>query len=998
MRLKFLPRRLRAVILVVSIALCSTTTASADPASESSDGLYIVMLRDAPVATKLGSPQTTPPARLDIASEAARSYRAELTSAQDRVLRRAAVDSVAVVKRYQTTLNAVAVRLTQAEAQRLRTSPEVLSVAANQTFKIDSTNVPEYLGLTGRDGVWQRQYGGAKHAGEGIIIGVIDSGVWPESHSFAALPEPRPDRATIKAKWHGSCQAGTDSRPDALVACNNKLIGARWFADGRLRGSRLDEFDSPRDFHGHGTHTASIAAGNAGVPTTVFGRGYGPASGVAPAARIAAYKALWTMENGDAIGTSIDIVSAIEAAVDDGVDVISYSVSGITYTTNYAVAMAFFGAAQAGVFVAAAAGNSGDLGPGQVNHNLPWVTTVGATADDRSYRASLLLGDGSSVEGLGAGNAVAKTTLVDASKAGKPGADPQKLRLCFDEGLLDPAVVAGKIVLCARGTNPRTAKSLAVRTAGGAGMVLYNPDPASDGLNLDYHSVPTVHISAKDAPAVLAYANSGAATASMSAGRLAPVPAPSVATFSSYGPASAGRGDLLKPDIAAPGANIIAAVSPVGHNGEKFAALNGTSMSAPHIAGVAALIRQKHPRWSPMAIKSALMSTARTTDATGGSIKRAGVAASPLHYGAGEVRPGPALDPGLVYDSDSDDWRAYMCSIGDLSPRACDGVPVIDPSDLNGPSIAIGDLTGVQTVRRTVTNVTRRAAVYDVSVLAPPGTTASVSPQRFVVLPGRTATLRLTIDQGSAPTGVFTFGQLTLRGRVATVTTPIAVRPVGIAVPAGIDGAGATGTATAVGRSGSAGTVRVSTTGLVPSQVHAVELSDPTRIPFDQRFPAETSHTKIVPVTVPAGTRALGLGLFDEDLPAGTNADYHVYRRGSDANGNPIRTYLGGTVRTDSQELIELYSPAAGQYDIYVDLYSLPDGMTKQTIKFHSWIVGTDGIAVGVDPPEHTVVPGSRMPIGLSWSSLEAERRYFGVVMFRSGETLIARSVLRIKT
>ena len=174
-----------------------------------------------------------------------------------------------------------------------------------------------------------------------------------------------------------------------------------------------------------------------------------------------------------------------------------------------------------------------------------------------------------------------------------------------------------------------------------------------------------------------------------------------MAGFSSFGPALAGGGDLLKPDITAPGVDVIAAISPrnPANGGNNYFAFSGTSMSSPHIAGIAALLASENPDWSPIWIKSALMTNATPLDNTNQPIRRGTGNASPLDFGNGHVVPGPAFDPGLVYDSGFEDWVSYGCALGQfqlITPAGfCAGFPTRDASDLNYPSIAVGDLAGI---------------------------------------------------------------------------------------------------------------------------------------------------------------------------------------------------------------------------------------------------------------------------------------------------------------
>ena len=659
-----------AVVALVVGVTAGGSSAQAAPQTASGTDVYIVQVAGAPIASYTGDEPgfaATKPAtgeKVDTGSAAAKAYRAHLKDARSEVLRRASLGSRAAVYNYDVVLNGFAMRLTAVEATRLQHTSGVLHVWPSETFTTDTISTPAFLGLDGTGGVWDKQFGSPAHAGEGVIVGVLDTGFWPESPSFAPLPEPRPDARVIAKKWHGTCDHGSDPNPANRVTCNNKVIGARWYDAGGLSSSVSDEFLSPRDRNSHGSHTASTAAGDHGANAVINGVSIGSASGMAPAARLAIYKIGWQRPDGTAGGSTPDIAAAINDAASDGVDVINLSFSGSQSLIVDPVELAFMFAADAGVFSAASAGNSGPAAS-TVAHNSPWLTTVAASTHDRSFTRTATLGNGATFSGPGVGTAVASSPLVAATDVALPGVSATAARLCFSDAdpatagiqpALDPVKVAGKIVACDRGTNARTDKSLAVRTAGGVGMILMNTAPNS--LNADFHFVPTIHVNEVDRAAILAYITSAGAgaTASLSAATQVKVEAPAMAAFSSNGPALAGGGDLLKPDITAPGVDVIAAVSPAGDNGNGYDALSGTSMSSPHIAGIAALVIGKHPGWSPMAVKSALMTTASQTDNAGKPIVGPdGVSnATPLNFGSGHVAPASAFDPGLVYDSGSD--------------------------------------------------------------------------------------------------------------------------------------------------------------------------------------------------------------------------------------------------------------------------------------------------------------------------------------------------------
>ncbi len=537
-----------------------------------------------------------------------------------------------------------------------------------------------------------------------------------------------------------------------------------------------EEFRSPRDYSGHGTHTASTAAGNYGVDMSVSGRDYGKGSGIAPHARLAIYKVLWAVDAaGGGTGTDADIVAGIDAAVADGVDVINYSISGPGNTFVNPVGLAFLRAARAGVFVAASAGNTGP-GTSTVGKNYPWVTTVANGTHDRDIQTTVTLGNGTSYTGAGIGAGTPEAPVVLAKDAGKPDAKPADLLLCMPK-TLDAAKVRGKIVVCDRGVSARVDKSLQVKNAGGIGLILVNP--TSNTLDSDLHSVPTVHLSEVAGPEVKAYVGEAASpTARIAAAQLVRVNAPKIASTSSRGPAVAGNGDLLKPDITGPGTNILAATSEFAADGGKYAFLSGTSMSTPHVAGAAAILKGRYPSWSPMAIKSALLTTANDEDTNGDPIKNdSGSPGTPFEYGAGMVQPKRAMDPGLVYDSSYDDWARFVCGSGQV-PATHDlcAKGEIDPSNLNYPTISIGDLAGRQTITRTVRNVGLLPEIYTPKLKGLTGLKATVTPKLLVVLPGTTATYRVTFERTDAPLDQYAFGQLTWRSARHTVTSTLAIR------------------------------------------------------------------------------------------------------------------------------------------------------------------------------------------------------------------------------
>ncbi|MFL6128058.1 MAG: S8 family peptidase [Mycobacteriales bacterium] len=965
--------------LIVGLATLGPAAAAPAPAAGAT-ATYLVQLADAPAASYTGGVPgyaRTKPARgkLDPAAPAVSRYRGYLRQRQDGVLRQ--VSTAHRLHQYSVTFNGFAAQMTTADAAKLARTPGVKAVLKDERRKLDTTRTPEFLGLTKPDvGLWA-QLDGPRKAGDGVVVGSLDTGLWPESPSVAPLDRPHAIR-----RFSGTCQTG--EQWDA-TDCTNKVVGARYYTAGVTAGIGdiktvfPYEYLSARDADGHGTHTSTTAAGDYGVPVSIAGQDFGTASGMAPAARIATYKICWGRTEPEAGCYTSDSVQAIEDATTDGVDVINFSISGSRTSSVDPVEVAFFGAADAGVFIATSAGNSGPAAS-TVAHNSPWLTSVAAGTLDRKAVKSVTLGNGSTYTGVGLGPAVPSSPIALSTSLALAGTPAASARLCF-EGALDPALAAGKIVVCDRGVNDRTAKSREVKRVGGVGMVLANVSPNS--LNADVHYVPTVHVDEVSGAAIKAYVNGTAApTASLGAGQQQlGVKAPQVAAFSSRGPALSGGGDLLKPDIMAPGVDIIAGVSPAGHDGRLYDLVSGTSMSSPHIAGLGALVIQAHPDWSPMAVKSALMTTASQTDNTGAPISTdSGGPAGPFEYGSGHVTPNTATDPGLVYDSTSVDWIRYLCGVGQLSASgsSCATYGRIDPSDLNQPNIAIGALAGKQTVTRTVTNVSGAAGLYRPQVSAPAGVSVSVSPTRLVIPTGGTASYQVTFTRTTATFDRYAFGSLTWVDGASTVRSQLVVRPVAAAAPADVRGTGTSGSAPISVTPGFTGTLTTAVDGLVAADRRAPTLQ-PTGPGFDSNAPAVSARTAKETLTIPAGTTAARQATFDADFPTGTDVDLYLYRAGTS-------TLVASSGGSSAEERIQLLKPTAGSYDLYVVLFGAAQGQTSVVVPTYLWAL--DGTANGnltATPASQAVQAGEPVTVTASWTGLTAGQRYLGRVSFGAG-------------
>lgn len=538
-------------------------------------------------------------------------------------------------------------------------------------------------------------------------------------------------------------------------SCNRKIIGARAFFKGyeAAKGpmNETKESKSPRDTEGHGTHTASTAAGSVVPDAGLFEYARGEARGMAVKARIAAYKICWSTGCYDS-----DILAAMDQAIEDGVHVISLSVGSKGLAPQFhddGIAIGALHAAQSGVLVSCSAGNSGP-DPFTATNIAPWILTVGASTIDRDFPADVVLGDGRSFKGVSLyyGDGLNDSAYLELVRGADCGS-----RLC-KAGELDSSKVAGKMVVCDRGDNARVAKGDAVKQAGGVGMILANTAESGEELIADSHLIPATMVGQTAGDQIRDYVSSvpnPTATIRFKGTVIGLSPsAPRVASFSSRGPSHL-TPEILKPDVIAPGVNILAgwtgSAAPtdleIDPRRVQFNIISGTSMSCPHVSGLAALLRNAYPSWSPAAVKSALMTTAYYLDNSGKNITdlATGEQSSPFVHGSGHVDPNKALNPGLVYDIDASDYIAFLCAIGydsnkiaiflkDPATIDCSAKNLTTPGNLNYPSLSVVFESGrsVVTYTRVVKNVGSSAdAVYEVSVNAPPNVDVSVSPRKL---------------------------------------------------------------------------------------------------------------------------------------------------------------------------------------------------------------------------------------------------------------------------
>uniref|UniRef100_A0A5B7BJU7 Putative subtilisin-like protease n=1 Tax=Davidia involucrata TaxID=16924 RepID=A0A5B7BJU7_DAVIN len=682
-----------------------------------------------------------------------------------------------LVYTYDNAFHGFSALLSQDELETLKNSPGFVSAYNDRTVTLDTTHTTDFLSLNPFTGLWP-----ASDYGKDVIVGVIDTGVWPESRSF------KDDGMTeIPKRWKGKCEEGQDFNSSL---CNLKLIGARYFNKGVMAANPniTISMNSARDTLGHGTHTSSTAAGNYVEGASFFGYAQGTARGVAPRARVAMYKVIW-----DEGRYASDVLAGMDQAVADGVDVISISM-GFDEVPLYQdpIAIASFGAMEKGVFVSSSAGNAGPS-PGQLHNGIPWVLTVAAGSIDRRFAGTLSLGNGLTITGWTM--FPARAWVVDL-----PIIYNKTLSACNSTALLSH--VSDGILICDDTEDFYTQLDHLSASNAAAGIFISDNPEIFEFSDFYY---PGVVISSKDALAVIKYArssNKSTATMKFQQTILGTKPAPAAASYTSRGPAPSYPG-VLKPDVMAPGTLVLAAWIPdgisstIGSNvrlSSDYNIISGTSMSCPHASGIAALLKGAHPEWSPAAIRSAMMTTASPADNTLYHIRDLGlnfVNASPLAMGAGQVQPNRALNPGLIYDATPQDYVNLLCSMNFTKKQIMtitrsNGYSCSNPSsDLNYPSfIALyTNETGmiVQKFRRTVTYVGDGATSYTVLVSPPKGSVVTVWPETLTF--GKKyekQSYSVTIHYMSDKNGTVTFGSLIWieEGDKNTVRSPIAVSPV----------------------------------------------------------------------------------------------------------------------------------------------------------------------------------------------------------------------------
>jgi subtilisin family serine protease len=691
-----------------------------------------------------GLPATSPSVtrrKLNLRSDAARRYQGFVQGVERRFLDalRARVPDARAGTRLRTTYGGVALTVPSNQVAQLLKLPGAVAVQRDRLEHPLTDSSPAFIGAPT---IYDQLGETADDAGKGVIVGVLDTGAWPEHPSYVDhgnLPAP-PPKADGTSR---TCNFGDNPLTPANdpFVCQHKLISGQPFLDTYNAVIGDEPFpDSARDSDGHGTHTSTTAAGGPVAHADPLGIDRGAIHGIAPGAHVAVYKVC-----GPQGCFQSDSVAAVAQAILDGVRAINFSISGGVDPYTDAVELAFLDAYAAGILVSASAGNDGP-DAGTVNHNSPWVQTVAASTQQRTFRSTITLtGGGASLQVSGASITSGIATPTPVVRASDP---PYSDPLCLTPA---PAgTFTGKIVACERGPN-RVLKGFNVRAGGAVGMILYNSFPFD--LFTDNHWIPTVQLDKPEADQLLAFLDAHpGTTASWPQGEKTTWQGDRVTFFSSRGPGT----DWLKPDITAPGNQILAGNTPapnpeepvLGPPGNLFQVISGTSMSSPHAAGSAALVAALHPSWTPGQIKSALETSATTAGVT----KSDGTtAADPFDVGGGRVDLTRAGDPGLTFDETAADYAAAA------------GTPM-ERIDLNTPSVNAPTMPGVISTTRTARNVSNRTLNYTVGTQSPAGTSISVRPSRFSLAPGQQVTLDITISAPSVPQGQY-FGRINLDRR-----------------------------------------------------------------------------------------------------------------------------------------------------------------------------------------------------------------------------------------
>ena len=951
-------------VLGLAVAL-ATTLASAQAGAAAGTDRYIVQLTDPPLASYRGgivglaatNPAATGAVKLDPSSPASKAYLEYLAGKQSAVLAALATTlgrTATPTYTYRYAYNGFALALTEQEAGVLRNIAGVAAVRKDFVRYVQTDAGPAWIGAPG---VWNGSSTGAFGAtkGESVVVGVIDTGINHDHPSFADVGGDGYNHRNPRGHFYGVCDPLTGA-----PFCNDKLIGV-WDFTGT----------TPLDDNQHGSHTASTSAGNVldaslNAPTITVTR---PISGVAPHANLITYKACIAA---GCLGASL--TAAIDQATADAVDVINYSIGGgPSNPWGDSDSEGFLGARDAGIFVAASAGNDGPR-PETVGSpaNAPWLLSVGASTHNRAFVNSL-----TSLSGGGA----APASMVGRSLTGPFGPAPivyagdYGYPLCGDgpaaptgEAAINPfppGTFDGEIVVCDRGTYGRVEKASNVAEGGAGGFVLANDQASGGSLVGDAYPIPGVGLSYVNGVTLKAWLASGTGHTASIAGTTADTAAANgdvMASFSSRGPNKPVPG-IIKPDITAPGVDILAAVHTTNPlSPPEFGVLSGTSMSSPHMAGTAALMRALHGNWTPAEIQSALVSTAKSA----GIRKEDGLRpADAFDMGGGRVDLTQAGKAGLTLDVATADFTTANPETGG------------DPSSLNLATLGEDDCDGTCTWTRTVTSRAGAPTTWKAVTSGPRELRFTVSPAQFTLVPNATQTLTITADVRKLAVGQWNFGEVRLvpaGGAVPETRLPVALQT---AKPVPVDVVtNTTQGATIVTTTSKVAITNLSSviSGLTQGRADEFLLETdptPTEGPYDVPV-----GTKTFLVDVPAGSRFLATKIAETDS---LDVDLFV---GQDANNDGVAEEAEELCRSATEATLEscsLSNPSGGKYWIVVQNWL---GLGASNIELVTAVIpGQSAGNLSVTGPR-SVPANTPFDVTVTWRepSLDSGETWFGLV------------------
>ena len=733
-----------AALTLAAVAAIACGAAAARNAGERA--IYLVALADPPlvahaaerVAPGLAAPDHRRALRLELDSADSEAYLRYLDAQRARVLDRASRQigrTLTPRQVYRQVNDGMALALDAGEAASVAALPGVVAVRRERVLHLATDAGPEWIGA---DQLWSGAVGGLPATrGEGVVIGVIDTGINPAHPSFAAAGADGDTIVNPRGHFYGLCASGQ-------AQCNAKLIGIYDFTSEGTQGI---------DSVGHGSHVSGIAAGDA-ISDALHGYTVSLArnvSGVAPHANLIMYKGC----NAKPIDSKSDgtcaesaLVAAINQATADRVDVINYSIGGDAYdpyelladpTTDVA---AFFHAREAGIVVAASAGNSGpDAGTVDEPGNAPWVIAAANASHDRRFANSIGSFSGApnappTLAGQGYTSGYGPAQIVYAGNYGNALCGTGATEGITPTGASNPFAAGtfhGEIVICDRGIYARVEKGYNVKAAGAGGYILANAPSDGESIISDNHFLPAVHLGYSEGQALEAWV----ATAGTHDGTIAGVSAVLDPDFGDVLDASSSRGPygfsggILKPDITAPGDNILSAAQ----TGSGLALLSGTSMASPHVAGSAALLIALHPDWVPAQVESALLGTALANSVR---LQDGSTLASPLDAGSGRVQPARAANAGLYLPLNGAD---FFGGSGSISNPLAHG----DLAGVNRVGIESESCSGHCGFTRTVTDMSN-GGTWQVSATATTGARLDVTPSQFTLAAHASQTLHIALD------------------------------------------------------------------------------------------------------------------------------------------------------------------------------------------------------------------------------------------------------------